>query len=164
MKILFLPELESLITLALHFNYKENEINSTLFTSIPSDELVSKLLNIIKANFAVMLTNFIRLMFTFTKHANLYANNQLYLKVPDILKYFIQSTSSLLQRVPFYQLPHKIMILETLDEVLNFFISCLRVSNFYQSFFEFKSELIEHIILPSLSLTPGDIENFYQDG
>lgn len=111
MKILFLPELESLITLALHFNYKENEISSTLFTSIPSEELASKLVNIIKANFVVMLTNFIRLMFTFTKHASLYANNQLYLKIPDILKYFIQSTSSLLQRVPFYQLPHKIMII-----------------------------------------------------
>ncbi len=111
MKILFLAELESLITMALHFNYKENETNSSLYTSISNDELVSKLVNIIKANFVVMLTNFIRLMFTFTKHANLYANNQLYLKIPDILKYFIQSTSSLLQRVPFYQLPHKIMIL-----------------------------------------------------
>jgi hypothetical protein len=135
MKILFLPELESLIALALHFNYKENGINSSIFVSIINDELISKIINITKANFIVVLTNFIRLIFNFNKHPSLYATNPLYLKVPEILSSCIQSTSSLLQLVPYYQLPHKIMILETLDEVLNFFISCLRVSNFYQSFY-----------------------------
>jgi hypothetical protein len=109
------------------------------------------------------MTNFVRLSHTFTKNVNLYATNRLFLKIPEILTYSIKSTSSLLQRVPFYQLPHKIMIMETLDEVLNFYISCLRVVSFYQTFCDNKLELIEKIILPCLSLTPQDIDNFYED-
>lgn len=55
------------------------------------------------------------------------------------------------------------MILETLDEVFNFFVSCLRISHFYQSFFDAKLDMIEKIVLPCLSLSPNDIDNFYED-
>lgn len=39
----------------------------------------------------------------------------------------------------------------------------MRANNFYLTFSEHKEEIIEKIILPCLSLTPKDIENFYED-
>jgi hypothetical protein len=109
------------------------------------------------------LTNAVRLIFTFTKHPNLFATNPLYLKVPEILTYLIKNTSLLLQSAPYYKLPNKIMMLETIDEVLQFMVSCLRVNHFYPIFYENRLELIDQIILPCLSTTPKDIENFYED-
>ena len=54
--------------------------------------MLSKLINMTKANFLTVLTIAVRNVFSFTKHPNLLATNPLFQKVPQILTLLIKAT------------------------------------------------------------------------
>lgn len=104
-KLLYLPELEQCLTAALSLNVGSNSLPSSLFVLILNENELSKAINQGKSNFINILTSFTRLISTFVKHANLVNSNPLYVKLHQLLDYFIKSTSALLEAMPYYSLP-----------------------------------------------------------
>jgi hypothetical protein len=95
-KLLYLEELEKCLTTALSMNVSGNSLSSSLFILIPNENSLSKVINQGKCNYINVLTSFTRLINTFVKHANLVNSNPLYVKLHQLLDYFIKSTSALL--------------------------------------------------------------------
>jgi hypothetical protein len=162
-KLLFLSELEQCITGAIGLNLAGNSITNALYVLVPNELELSKAINATKTNYVCAMNTALNLLKLYVKHANLLTSNPLYTKMPQLLEYFIQSTSSLFDLTPYHTLPLKSAILETVDNILAFFITSLRVNDFYPLFSQHKSELIDKVVLPCLALTPREATSFYED-
>jgi hypothetical protein len=130
------------LTTAIALNIKENSIPNSIFILVPAEIELSRVINEAKANYFNALTSFTRLINTYVKHANLVNSNPLYSKLAQLIEYFFKSTSSLLEISPYYSLPPRSGILETLDELFSFYVNCLRINDFYVLFGQNKTDLI----------------------
>ena len=66
---------------------------------------MSKEINSFKCNFLSIMNTFNNMLKLFVKHANLLNSNPLFVKMPQLLEYFFNSTASLLEMTPYYHLP-----------------------------------------------------------
>lgn len=111
-------------------------------------------MNTFKCNILAIMNCFNNMLKLFVKHANLLNSNPLFVKMPQMLEYFFKSTATILETTAYYNLPIKSGLLESIDAVFTFLIGCLRMNDFYPVFNQYKSELIDKVILPCLALTP----------
>ena len=162
-KLLYLPELEQCLSSAMALNITGNISTSSIFIHVPNETELSKFLNNVKANYISVLGSFVNMLKSFIKHANLLTTNPVYMKLPQMIDYFIKSFSAFLAITPYYNLPMQSGLFESIDSLFAFLIICLRINDYYPVFNENKNLLIDKVILPCLALTPREATSFYED-
>lgn len=81
-------------------NHKES---STLYISIPQEESITSMLNMIKKNYVSFLNRFLKIFANTYKEPSIRDTNALFSKTPEILTYFITETCKLLKKQPYHK-------------------------------------------------------------